>query len=103
MSPGPVSAPTIVTVSSPAPPGKVIVMVTSTPFTVPLGMIETTGESSPTHCDKSLGQTTELAAPVNVDPVRVKFVKMDVWSLPFAEVRNISYRPVRLEIGRGHV
>ena len=85
----------MVTVSSPATPGKVIVIVTSTPFTLPLGMIETTGESSPTHCDKALGQTTELAAPVNVVPVRVKFVKMDVGSLPFVELRNISYRPER--------
>jgi hypothetical protein len=43
-------------------------------------MIETTGTSLPTHCDKAPGQTTELAAPVNVVPVRVKFVKIDVGS-----------------------
>jgi hypothetical protein len=61
-------------------------------------MIETTGESSPTHCDKAVGQTTELGAPANVVPVKVKFVKIDVGSFPFVEVRKISYRPVRLAL-----
>ena len=62
-------------VSAPAMFGKIIVIATLRPLTVPLGLIEVTGASLPKHCDKSFeGQTRVFAAPVNAVPVCVKFV-----------------------------
>jgi len=65
---GPV--PIIVTVCVPEVLGKKIVMETSVLLNVPVGIMEVTAASPPTHCERSLEkQTRVFGTPVNVFPL----------------------------------